>query len=1048
MAAPRPRLFTIPSSAPFLHTLLTELIEGRLIPGFPDSDDPLSLAQATLYLPTRRACRLAHNLFLDVLAADAVILPRIAAIGDVDEDEFVFAQAAHDAFPDTVLAMPEALGALERRLLLTRLILTWASAPEVRTATGVPLVANNATTAFALAGDLAKLLDDMTTRGVSWDRLERDIVPTELDEYWSLTLKFLQYVRDFWPAIVESQARIEPATRRDLLIAAEAERLKLAQRGPIIAAGSTGSMPSTALLLEAIARLSNGAVVLPGLDTDLDEPSWDMIGGMRDAAGTYIVPPSPGHPQFAMQALLKRIGVTREAVIRLAEPAVHGRETYLSEALRPAAASERWQQRVAAAEVRHHLDRALPGVTVVEAATAEEEALATAIALRDATRTPGKTAALITPDRALARRVLAALDRWQVPVDDSGGDSLSDTPVGIFARLVARVALGGCEPVPLLALLKHPLCRLGKHEFAHAATIALLERAVLRGPRPLPGTYGLQQALQTLRQQKAQLHPADPRSSLSGQDIDAAAALVRLLADALAPLESLKGKAVTLTAFAAQHRQCVTNVSSYLSSDGQSIAAAFAGREGDALATFFDEVAANPAAGGLSIPLTEYAEFFQAATAERIVRRPGAPGARVRIYGPLEARLQQADRVVLGGLVEGIWPPEPRIDPWLSRPMRQQLGLDLPERRIGLSAHDFAQALGAPEIVLTRSTKLAGAPTVASRFLQRLSAIAGERRWAAARARGETYLSWARMLDRPEEGPKPAERPAPRPPVEARPKRLTVTEIEHWLRDPYTIYARHILKLSALEQVDATPGARDRGTLIHKAIGDFTARFADALPADPLAELLALGRQAFAPLADYPEAQAFWWPRFERVARWFVDWEIERRQKIAKLHSEIRGEIKITADFVLGARADRIEQLRDGRYAILDYKTGQPPGDREVAAGLAPQLTLEAAILRQGGFAHIPAQGSVAELAYVRLSGASRPGEFREKTFEGSNPDEQAEKALTRLREVVTRFSDPNTPYQSFVRPQWVGRTYSDYDHLARVKEWSATGGESDESEE
>jgi len=1042
MAAQFPRLFTIPSSAPFLRTLLTELVEGRLVPGFPDASDPLSLAQATLYLPTRRACRLAQDLFLDVLATDAAILPRIAAIGDVDEDEFAFAQAAHETFPDTVLGTPEALGALERRLLLAQLILKWAASSGVRTAAGLPLVASNATTAFALAGDLAKLLDDMTTRGVAWERLERDIVPTELDEYWSLTLQFLQNVRDFWPALVESQKKIEPAVRRDLLIAAEAERLKLAQQGPVIAAGSTGSMPSTALLLETIARLPNGAVVLPGLDTDLDEPSWEMIGGIRDAGGQFVVPPAPGHPQFAMQALLKRIGVTRDTVVSLGEPAAHGRETYLSEALRPAIATERWQQRVTAIDFQDHLDRALAAITVIEAATADEEALVIAIALRDAIRTANTTAALITPDRALARRVLAALDRWRVAVDDSGGDSLSDNPAGIFARLVASVALGGCEPVPLLALLKHPLCRLGKHEFGHGAAIALLERAVLRGPRPLPGTRGLLQALQTLRQGKSRLHPADLRNGLSDEDIAMAAALAGQLAEVLAPLESLGGKSTALNEIAARHRQCIAKISSYISSDGTDVVAGFAGRDGESLTGFFDEIAANPAAAGLSLPLPEYPELFQAAIGERIVRRPGAPGARVRIFGPLEARLQRADRVVLGGLVEGIWPPEPRTDPWLSRPMRQELGLDLPERRIGLSAHDFAQALGAPDVVLTRSAKLAGAPTVASRFLQRLSAIAGEERWTAALARGERYLGWARMLDRPDAEPKPAERPAPRPPVETRPKRLTVTEIEHWLRDPYTIYARHILKLTALEPVDATPGARDRGTFIHDAIGSFTEKFADRLPADPLGELLALGREAFAPLADYPEARAFWWPRFERVAAWFVGWENERRKKTARLHSEIRGKIAVTPDFELAARADRIEELTDGRYAILDYKTGQPPGDREVAAGLAPQLTLEAAILKQGGFAGIPPKVSVAELGYVRLSGASIPGEYKAKTFDDSTPDEQAEKALARLRDVVIRFTQQDTPYRSFVRPQWVGRTYSDYDHLARVKEWSATGGE------
>jgi ATP-dependent helicase/nuclease subunit B len=1044
MAAHSPRLFTIPSSAPFLRTLLTGLIEGRLVPGFPDASDPLSLAQATLYLPTRRACRLARDLFLDVLSVEAAILPRIAAIGDMDEDEFIFAQAAHETFPDTVLATPEALGALERKLLLARLILAWAASPDVRTAAGSPLVAGNPASALALAGDLAKLLDDMTTRGVSWDQLDRDIVPTELDEYWHLTLKFLHHVRDHWPSIVEDQGKIEPAERRDLSIAAEAQRLKVARSGPVIAAGSTGSMPSTALLLETIARLPNGAVVLPGLDTDLDEISWDMIGGMRDKAGQFIVPPVPGHPQFAMQALLKRLGATREMVVTLGEQASHGREAYLSEALRPATATERWQERVAAADFQHHLDRALPGITVIEAANAEEEALVIATALRDAIRTEEKTAALITPDRALARRVIAALDRWQVAVDDSGGDSLADNPAGIFARLVASVALGGCEPVPLLALLKHPLCRLGKHEFAHAPAVALLERAILRGPRPLPGTRGLRHALQTLYAQKEKLHPADPRRALSNQDIENAATLVEALADALAPLESVRSKTLALAEITHRHRQCIAR----LSRDHQDVSAGFAGRDGQALADIFDEIDRSPAAGSLPVPIFEYADLFQTSIGERIVRRPGAPGARIRIYGPLEARLQDADCVVLGGLVEGIWPPEPRTDPWLSRPMRQQLGLDLPERRIGLSAHDFAQALAAPEVILTRAAKLAGAPTVASRFLQRLSAIAGQERWTAAVARGEKYLAWARLLDRPAGEPQAAERPAPRPPVETRPKRLTVTEIEHWLRDPYTIYAKHILKLAALDDVDATPGAADRGTIIHESLGNFSHAFAERWPDKPLDELLALGRQAFAPYDDYPEAKAYWWPRFERIARWFITWEIDRRKNILTLHSEIRAEFDVTPSFKLSGVADRIERRSDGTYAILDYKTGQPPGDREVAAGLAPQLTLEAAMLRQGAFKSIPPGSSVSELTYVRLSGGEPPGESKPKKFPDSTPDDKADEALARLRDVIARFENVETPYQSFVRPHWVGRTYSDYDHLARVKEWSASGGESDEGEE
>jgi ATP-dependent helicase/nuclease subunit B len=427
-----------------------------------------------------------------------------------------------------------------------------------------------------------------------------------------------------------------------------------------------------------------------------------------------------------------------------------------------------------------------------------------------------------------------------------------------------------------------------------------------------------------------------------------------------------------------------------------------------------------------------------------VVRRPGLPGRRVRILGTIEARLTDSDRVVLGGLVEGTWPPETRTDAWLSRPMRRELGLDLPERRIGLSAHDFAQMLGAPEVIVTHAAKLAGAPTVPSRFVQRLAAVAGER-WKAAVARGDAYLEWARDLDRPEKV-KAAERPAPKPPRAARPTGLSVTEIEHWLRDPYTIYAKHILRLAPLDAVDTPPGARDRGTVMHGAIGDFTKLFAAGLPADPVRELLKLGREKFAALDEYPEARAFWWPRFMRIARWFAEWERVRRSDITAILAEIGGKIEIPVGertFTLRGVADRIERLTDGGYIILDYKTGGAPTDKQVRTGLAPQLTLEAAMLRNGGFKDIAAGGSIAALAYVKLRGARPPGEYVPIDFKEDTANSQADHALARLTELAMKFEDESAPYLSLVHPMWTTH-YGDYDHLARVKEWSMMGGADD----
>lgn len=1009
----KPNLFTIPASAPFLEVLIGALLDGRLVKGYPASRDPQEIARATLYLPTQRACRVARDVFLKELGTDAAILPRIVPLGGIDEDDIAFAEAAKAELPERALAISEAMSGLSRLMPLSALVLRWARtiAPKERGHT--PLVASNPVTAFRLAQDLARLMDDMTTRQVSWDELD-GLVPNEHDEYWSKTLDFLKFIRAQWPVILAERNAIEPAERRDLLIKAETERLASAS-DPIIAAGSTGSIPATAVLLDTIAKLPHGAVVLPGLDTDLDEASWEAILSDTDAAH--------GHPQFALASLIKRIGIVRSDITALAVPAPHGRERVTSEALRPALASQLWQALPGDAEFAVSADAAIENVAVIETANAEEEALAIAVALRETADTKGKTAALVTPDVALGRRVAALLERWAVPIDDSRGQSLADLPEGVFARLVVDVAREQFAPIPLLALLKHPSSPFDAH------AVGALERAILRGTRPAEGTAGLRTALTNIREQikhdssggSSGLHHSDPRLTLTDTDFDAAAAVIETLSGCMKPLEALRG-ARPMKVFAEKHREALTAL------DGMT-------RE---LQATFDEIAEAEA---LDVTASDYAELFHLAIADRTIHRAPAD-APIRIFGLLEARLQHVDRLVLGGLVEGVWPPEARADSWLSRPMRRQLGLDLPERRIGLSAHDFAQALGTREVILSRPAKLGGEPTVASRFVQRLAAVLGETRWKQAQARGAQYVALARKLDETETVT-PAQRPAPKPAFEARPRRLSVTEIEDLLRDPYTIYAKHVLKLTPLEAIDEPPGAAMRGTAIHDSLAEFDLVHKEALPENAVASLIEIGQRHFKPLESFPEARAFWWPRFERIAAWFVNFDTKRRAQAKSLSIEIGGRIDIpfgNDTFHLTVRADRIECLADGRYAIIDYKTGAPPTNPQVQAGLSPQLTLEAAILKAGGFKDIPAGGFVSELLYVRLRGGAVAGEELPVVFKDSTPDEQANRALSELTKVLAQFADPANPYLSLRHPMWKNHNGT-YDHLARIKEWSLTGG-------
>ena len=330
------------------------------------------------------------------------------------------------------------------------------------------------------------------------------------------------------------------------------------------------------------------------------------------------------------------------------------------------------------------------------------------------------------------------------------------------------------------------------------------------------------------------------------------------------------------------------------------------------------------------------------------------------------------DRVVIAGLDEGRWPPDTSSDPWLSRPMRRKLGLDLPERRIGLSAHDFAQGFGAPEVVLTRARKAGGAPTVPARFLQRLAAVAGEA-WSAVETRGERILALARMVDAAPPA-RPVARPMPAPPLALRPQQLSVTEIEDFIRDPYTIYARHVLRLTPLDPLDADVSAPARGTIVHEALAEFLKAYPERLPPDALARLIDFGRAAFARIDGFPDLRAVWWPRFERVARWLVAEERARRAELpVRSLVELGGKLTVPGtDFLLTGRADRIDLTATG--AVSDRLQDRPAAHLQAGRErTCPQLPLEAAMVSLGGFADVPAGTAIDGLAMSASRAASRP---------------------------------------------------------------------------
>lgn len=1050
------RVLSIPPGAPFLATLADALVSGRLIPGFPAHAGPDALAAATIYLPTRRAARALAAEIAERIGADALVLPRIVPLGEADEAELALA-AEEGLAGEGEGALPPPIAPLERRLLLARLIQAWSQAIDrdlARLDAGTPfLVPSSPADAVSLAGDLERLMDDFVLEGVPWERLG-DAVEGDFSRYFALTLDFLKIAFEAWPAILAERGASDPTRRASLLVDAEAARLaRDPPRGPVIAAGSTGSIPSTARLLAAIARLPAGAVVLPGLDRDLDAAGFATIPG--DGAR----PPLHGHPQATMARLLAGpLGIPREAVAILGGEAVgegaRARERLLSEAMRPAETTDAWA-RIPAAERLALAEAGTDGIALVEAADEREEALAVAIALRETLAEPGRIAALVTPDRGLARRVCAELGRWGVEAEDSAGTSLADAPAGRLARLAAEAVAEDFAPISFLALVEHPSLRLGFTPSEIARARATLEIGLLRGPEPGSGLAGLRAALALRRIESGRSRRVPrPRRRIAAEDWALADSFLARMAEAFARFspDPVDPEApIGLCALAGAHRATLDALLARPAHEEESVGEGEEGGDGgeEALATLFDDLALVDAETAPTGRFADYPAFFATLARER--RADGATGRahpRVKILGLLEARLLRVDRVVLGGLDEGVWPPRAKDDAFLNRPLRAELGLAPPERRIGQTAHDFLQALGTRDAVITRAAKREGAPSVPSRFLQRLEAFVGEAAHGAMRARGERFLAISRALDAAPPAP-PLPRPAPRPDPALFPRRLSVTEIETLIRDPYAIFARHVLGLEALEAIAAEPGAADRGTIAHEIFSRFVEEYPLALPERALARerLRRIAEDAFAPIARaYPALHAEWEPRFERMIDGFLDWEYGRRAELAEILVERAGALDLVVGsetVTLSARADRIERRRDGGATIVDFKTGTPPSKKMVFAGFSPQLTLEAAMLGEGAFSGATPPEREPDLLYLHGSGGAKP--FVPCPIEPPRGDPRSVAELVvehraRLVGLLARFLTGEYAYLSRPFAQYAQR-YSDYDHLARVKEWSASGG-------
>ncbi|HWH17500.1 MAG TPA: double-strand break repair protein AddB [Allosphingosinicella sp.] len=978
-----PSVFTIPPHRAFADALAAGLIARY-------GGTKTGLAQGMILVPNNRAARAVTDAFVR-RSEGGLLLPRMVPVGDPELDDRI--GGALDPLTDGG-NIPPAIEPVERLMLLASLVQKQMGGID-------------AAEALRLARDLARTLDQLLIEQVEPARLREFAAEfPDLSLHWQKSLDRLQVILSEWPKLLAQRGRIDLAERRNRLLGAVAERWRRQPPpGFMVAAGITTTAPAVAGLLHTVARLAEGMVVLPALDIRMDEEEWNALGPHRPDPQTGRRERAiETHPQFHLKLLLDRMSVGRGEVQSWRwgggrdAPAVRSRA--IANAMKPARFTDTWEK-------LPNSERRLTGVRALELAGPAEEAQAIAIALREALEAPGRTAALVTPDRALARRVSAHLRRWGIEADDSAGRPLSETPPGTLLLGLASAAAEKFAPVPLLALLKHPLVMKGEGRLAWLEGARHLDIA-LRGPRPPAGLDGIGDYLAG-------------GSGRDGERLQRAGAWWKAVAPLLKPLESAFGAdRPSIAALIAALRETASALT------GNHV---WVGPAGRAAADLFASLEPVSAQGPERLEPASLPPLLEQLMRDIAVRPPYGQHPRIFIWGLLEARLQHADLMILGGLNEGTWPALPTPDPWLAPRIRAELGLPSLERRIGLSAHDLAGALGGREVLVTRARRDARSPAVASRFWLRLEAVTG------GLTRSPYHRRWAQALDRPEEH-RPAKQPAPTPDAAIRPRAISVTEVDRLKADPFAFYARKMLRLSALDAIDADPSPAWRGSAVHEVLEAWM-KEDDCDPASlrPRAEAFLAGASA------HPLMRALWQPRLMEAIDWIAG-EVARNREAGRLpaRAEVWGEIEV-AGVTLGGKADRIDRAADGSLVIVDYKSGSPPSSKAVAEGYSMQLGLLGLIAEQGGFPDL--EGMPAAFEYWSLAKKAGKLGFVASPTGGRNGLDPAEFTTLAARNFIAAAEKWLTgvePFTAKLHPQYA--PYGDYDQLMRLDEWYGREGE------
>ncbi|ABI78808.1 conserved hypothetical protein [Hyphomonas neptunium ATCC 15444] len=995
-----PRIRTIAPGTAFVKELARALAAETSLATKPDA-----LADAIIYVPNRRSARALSLALYDAAGEQTILPPDIRALGDLDSGEPppIAEQALSGAAPP--LSGAKQLGVLAT---LVRHYYQNAMGTELPPAS-----------ALSAARELGRLLEQAAmSENADWSKLET-LSLGDMAAHWSRSADFLKIVTELWPEWLAEHRASDPYKERLRAARALADHWRDAPpAGPVIIAGSTGATPPGRILMRAVLDLPQGLIVLPGLDTLLNDKQWESVIK------------APGHPQNTLIRTLRALGRAPESVapwpgISEDGPA-RARVRLIHEALAPAEETADWRatlEELAAASnqpIEEFVRDGLTGLSIANTPNEAAEAEAAALLMRETLEREGQTAALVTPDAGLARRVSALLGRWGIHVPPSAPVPLGRTQAGSLIGLCARWAADPGEPAVLAAVLKHPFVRKKMDS-------GLLDLYFLRGPRRWKSLDDLAHSIDIR-------HKLEPHSPFKREDQDEAILLVQRLSEIMeesgADFSILDG----VTADAAAKR--VADLAGAISETPMP----WAGEDGAGASNLLQRLAElGPFLGEMSPEA--FADLVDAESSNLPVQTGEPEHPRLSIWGPLEARLQSADRLILAGLNEDVWPEKPPADAFLPRRFRAPLGLNDPEERMGLSAHDFAQLAAAPHVVMLSAARRDDSPSVESRWVWRLRTLAegafGDR--TAELLKGETgaLLDWVSALQTRGVGTLPADfsaEPTPRKRTPAEwPTRLSVTRVDRLQRDPYSIWAESVLGLRQVDVLGAPLASNLRGTAIHAALDAFE-KEGVAKDAGSLLELIRVE------LARTGEPESSWAGRlaiWQDVADWYLEWRASRDIG-GKFVREVRGEISVEIaghPFELSATADRIERTATGELVIVDFKTGQPPTDKAIDAGYDQQMPLQAIIASKGGFKNVRA-APVAALEYVAIRGRPEARRIAESKNSPKTLEELIAAAADGYVRLVAAYRDPEAVFASAPRVQFVKYDYG-YNLLARRAEWN-----------